>query len=238
MRVHRHSMERLFLSLLMIAVCGFAFVRVDAYNASLAATSSPLPLETPVDAYIPFVPAFVFAYLLYYPWLLLPALVIRRRDGFFRALLAYVIMQVLAICVYLVFPSRMLRPEIGGLPDGLVTDLITWVYRTDRGWNLFPSLHVAHSSLGAMLCWMHRRKAFPLALLGALLIAASTVLIKQHYVIDIPAGVLLAWICLRVATLERRPRAAIAVEPRRGANEQVAIGAVRTTLAPIEKSGG
>jgi membrane-associated phospholipid phosphatase len=196
-----HSIERLGLSLLMIAVFGFAFVQIDARNAALAASLKPLPLETALDPYIPFVPAFIFAYLLYYPWLLLPVPILQRSQTFYRAMLAFALVQVTAIVVYLAFPSRMVRPDIGGLPAGLGTDLIAWLYRTDRGWNLFPSLHVAHSSLVAMLYWVHCRKAFWFAALGALLIAASTVLIKQHYVIDIPAGVLLAFICLRVSGL-------------------------------------
>jgi hypothetical protein len=199
--------------MLMIALCGFAFVRVDAHNADRGAMLRPLPLETPPDAHVPFVPEFVFAYLLYYPWLLLPALVLPRREDFNRALLAFLLMQALAIIVYLVFPSRMVRPDIGGLPDGLATELIAWVYRTDRGWNLIPSLHVAHSCLGAMLCRVHCRRAFPIAALGAGLITASTVLVKQHYVIDIPAGVLLALLCSRVAVRrsasDQRKRTAI-----------------------------
>lgn len=45
-----------------------------------AARVATLFLETPLDALIPFVPSFVFAYLLYCPWLLLPLLVSRREH--------------------------------------------------------------------------------------------------------------------------------------------------------------
>ena len=186
-------------TLLLISVSAVGFLYIDAHNAALGATITALRLETHADALIPFQPAFVFAYLLYYPWLLLPLAVLREREVFFRALAAFALMQVCAALTFVWLPSHMLRPSV--VPAGVAGDLVRFIYRLDMGWNVFPSLHVGHSTLVALLCWRQGHKSFPLVALGSALISVSTVLIKQHYAVDIPAGLLLAWFCYRMSAL-------------------------------------
>lgn len=187
-------------TLVLVAVSAFGFHYVDARNAELAGSGWTLGLETKLDAYVPFVPLFVFPYLLYYPWLLLPVFVLRTRESFFRALAAFAVMQVIAQTVYVLFPAQMNRPAVTQL--GLSAALVRFVYRVDQGWNVFPSLHVAHALLVAILFFRYGRvwTRLPVAL-GSLLICMSTVLIKQHYVIDIPAGVLLTSVCYAAINL-------------------------------------
>jgi membrane-associated phospholipid phosphatase len=185
--------QKLGWTLLLVSVSAFGFLYIDARNATLASALQALPLETRLDAHIPFRPEFVFAYFLYYPWLLWP-LVLRQREVFFRALGAFALMQLFAGVVFVLFPSHMVRPTV--IPAGIAGDLVRFIYRMDMGWNVFPSLHVGHSVLVALLFWKHGPpKLFPIVALGSALISASTVLIKQHYVVDIPAGLLLAWLC-------------------------------------------
>src|SRR6185312_379886 len=83
--------------------------------------------------------------------------------------------------------------------NGLCATLLRTLYAVDAGWNLFPSLHVGHSLLVALLYRKHARAGTWLVWTGALLISASTVLIKQHYVVDVLAGALLAGACYFVA---------------------------------------
>jgi len=143
-------------------------------------------------------PWFVFAYFLYYVWLIIPLVVVRRTEELDRVIAAFALMQVSAALVFFTFPSRMTRPT--DLPDDLAGTTLRSLYAVDPGWNLFPSLHVGHSMLVALLCWSYRRDLFPVVAAGAALIAASTVLIKQHYLIDIPAGALLAAACMAAVT--------------------------------------
>ena len=193
--------ERLGWTLLLVAVSGFGFMYIDARNAMFTDAGNALPLETRLDAYIPFVPEFVLAYYLYYPWLLLPLLVLKEREPYFRALLAFLIMQIVAGVTFVAFPSYMVRPEV--IPPGMAGDLVRAIYRTDMGWNVFPSLHVAHSVLVALLFFKHARSAFAVisVAVGSALISASTVLIKQHWIVDVPAGIALAWFCFRLAQM-------------------------------------
>ena len=132
-------------------------------------------------------PGFAFAYVLYYPFMLMPLPILRRRTDFYRALGAFLLMQLFALFAFVVFPSRIVRPS--EIPVGLTGDLVRWVYTMDPGWNLLPSLHVGGSALVALLHWQYQRSRFPFAAAIAALISASTVLIKQHYLVDIPACV-------------------------------------------------
>jgi len=191
-------------SLLGLSVAGFLLI--DVYNAERSAALTPLRLETPLDAVVPFVPWFVFAYVLYYPWLLIPLFAVRRAEELRRVIVAFTLMQISAAVVFLAVPSHMSRPT--SLPDGLAGSLLRAIYEIDPGWNAFPSLHAGHSVLVAWACWRYRRSLFPLTAIGTALIAASTVLIKQHYVIDVVGGALLAWACMHAADgLSRRVRA-------------------------------
>lgn len=186
----RWSTEKACCSALLIGAGGYAFFLVDDYNQRMAEVLRPLPLATALDDRIPFVPAFVFAYALYYVWLLLPLPILTRRDDFYRALGAFALVELVALCVFLALPSRMVRPEF--VPVGAAGYFLHQIYQVDQGWNVFPSLHVAHSTLVALLYFRHRREFFPPVAFGAGLIALSTVMVKQHYLLDLPAGVLLA----------------------------------------------
>jgi membrane-associated phospholipid phosphatase len=146
--------------------------------------------ETEFDASIPFVPQFVFAYLLYYPWVLTPIPILRSRAQFYHAVSAFGLVQLVATTIFMLFPSHMTRPVIIG--DGISHELLRVMYRLDNGFNLIPSLHVAHSMLVALFFRSLRPKLFPIVAFGTLMISVSTVFVKQHYFLDIPAGMALA----------------------------------------------
>jgi membrane-associated phospholipid phosphatase len=193
--------EKIGSSLLLFGTSACGYLWIDRYNELMAAGSRQLPLATPLDELVPFVPEFVFVYVLYYLWVCLPLPILTRRADFYRALGAFAFVQVVGGLVFVALPSHIVRPRLG--PDGAAVLLLQWIYRIDGPWNIFPSLHVAHAVLVALLFRVHRRRVFPPVALGSALITASTVLVKQHYLLDIPAGALLAWVGFRALRLDR-----------------------------------
>jgi membrane-associated phospholipid phosphatase len=189
MEHHQSLRARLAASALLMVTCGAAFLALERVHEGIFVLRAA-SLNTSLDARVPFMPLFVFAYVLYYPWLVLPAAFLTERRVFQRALCAGLFTELVAAGLFLLFPSQMIRPAI--LPAGLAGDMLRSLYAVDAGWNVFPSLHVAHSTLIAMFFWKYRRDLFPVIALGSALISVSTVLIKQHYVLDVPAGLLLA----------------------------------------------
>lgn len=185
--------EKVFVALCMLGGYALAFLIVGEMHANAGTAGRMLHPRTALDAYIPFRPQFIYPYLAYYLWLLIPIPILRTRAQFYGAVYAFALTQMVALVIYVVFPSQMDRPLVLG--DDLSARLVRLVYQVDLGYNVLPSLHVAHSVLVALLFYSLDPKRFPLVAMGSTLICVSTVLVKQHFIIDIPAGVAVAVAC-------------------------------------------
>lgn len=131
--------------------------------------------EVAWDALIPFVPLSILVYVSQYVLLVTAASFAKRHELFFRRL--YLVSTAGFLC-FLVFPTQIDRPA----PVNL---LYEWLYRFDPPVNCFPSLHTAIAFVSAAALG-------PWAFAWASGIALSTVLTKQHYLIDTFAGLVLA----------------------------------------------
>ena len=159
-----------------------------------------------LDDRIPLVPAFILIYVLSFAfWIgeyIIIALTGKRRYVNFL----YVLAVCYAICFlfFIFMPTYIDRLAEGGIAAAQQPGFINWImkfiYRSD-GWetgrNLLPSLHC----LASAVCYLFVRKRPEIArgvrvytLIGAVLICLSTVFTKQHYVIDVFAGIALALI--------------------------------------------
>ena len=119
------------------------------------------------------------------------------RDRFFSA---DAIARVVCFLLYLLMPTTMQRPEI--TEPGFWNDVMRLLYWIDLPDNLFPSIHC----LISWFCWIgvRNRKEVPAAyrwfsFAAALAVCVSTVTTRQHVLIDIAGGVLLAEISYYVA---------------------------------------
>ena len=110
----------------------------------------------------------------------------------FRNLQTFIIItQVVAMTVYILYPSvQNLRPT-GFARDNFFTWLANIVYTFDTPTGVCPSLHVAYS-LGIGSCWLKEKSASKLwkgfVVFSVILISLSTAVVKQHSVIDIAAA--------------------------------------------------
>ena len=152
-----------------------------------------------LDDMIPFVRQFVLVYVLWYPLMLGTTLYLLLKDR--RAFLRYARSVVLGLtaCMltFVLLPSgQELRPaEVPG--NDLTARLLRFIYAADTNTNVFPSMHVV-GTLAAVIGIFDSRSVprgvqWGVAALGVL-INASTVLIKQHSVLDILGGVVLYWL--------------------------------------------
>ena len=148
-------------------------------------------LALPVDAMIPLWTWLSVPYLMYIPLLFFTAVhgILATRD-WKRVGTSIIIVQLVACVIYYAYQTHVPRPAITG--SDVFSDLVRFIYASDQPYNTFPSLHVAHSTVAA---WWWRRlypKWFPAALVLTALIYVATVSLKQHFVVDVPAGALLA----------------------------------------------
>lgn len=145
-----------------------------------------------IDRAIPFVPFFVLFYILAYlqwAWHYLYHYRKSREDAYHFAM-TDVLGRLLCLVIFIVLPSAISRPEITG--NDIWSKLTAQIYSVDTPSNLFPSLHC----LSSWICFRAALKMksapkwyAPSQLVFSILVFASTVLIKQHFVVDIPAGI-------------------------------------------------
>ena len=110
----------------------------------------------------------------------------------FRNLQTFIIItQVVAMTVYILYPSvQNLRPTKFAR-DNFFTWLAGIIYTLDTPTGVCPSLHVAYS-LGIGSCWLKEKSASKLwkgfVVFSVILISLSTAVVKQHSVVDIAAA--------------------------------------------------
>ncbi len=163
----------------------------------------------PIDDFIPFFPIFVVPYVMWYPYMLVPAIIMLFRDvSAFKRFMYYLIITMsvsLIICLTVPNGQNLRVTELGG--GNLFTNLVSVIYSADTNTNVLPSMHVV-GSIG-IICALYDSKLFKkvkiFMLILGVLICASTVFIKQHSILDVIAGVLLAAVTiLLVYILPRR----------------------------------
>ena len=143
-----------------------------------------------LDDYVPFLPIFAIPYVAWYAVQVFTAWYFFQKDRkVFRKFVGYILfVYAIAISTFLLYPTAIdFRPEVTG--KDIFSQIVALVYRMDNPTNVFPSLHV----LVAVGCAFAQCKTKVLGKpflrviwwLIALSICASTVLIKQHSVLDI-----------------------------------------------------
>ena len=176
-------------------------------------------LSTALDRATPLVPGWLYVYALLFVTSYLPILVIRDRLLFRRVALAALGLEVCALTTFVLYPVRMtLRPEILPPADSLTNWGMHLAYFLDEPVNCFPSLHVAAAALAAASVWKVDRTLSVAAAVLLGLVAASTMLVKQHLVADVVAAVVLVgfWYALVVHPLDVSDRSREQLRMHRG----------------------
>ena len=198
-------------------VLGVTAIVVSLFYDALNHGPSVLFLRTPLDDLIPVVGPFVIPYVSLRPFIYVSAaLFLLFRARIYRsAAVSMIVVLAVSYAFYAFLQTYIDRPAITG--DDLFSRMIRDVYASDQPFNDFPSLHASLSTIFA-IHWLRvdRRLGVPIAIWAGLVVV-STVFVKQHYVPDVVAGVLLAsvtsWWSLRVLAgrgSSRDPRASLA----------------------------
>jgi hypothetical protein len=165
-------------------------------------TPARLPL-TWIDRIVPFEPDWIVPYLSMYILLLLPPLFATTANQLRRYTLGMAIMFAIAGVCFFLYPIAYPRPP---LPTNS-----SWIYRLitkmDQPINSLPSLHAGltvyallfANKVFADISRTTRRALLTIGWLWCGIIFYGTLATKQHYLVDLPTGALLAWISHRLA---------------------------------------
>jgi membrane-associated phospholipid phosphatase len=158
-------------------------------------TRSTELLRTRLDDAIPFWPWTAWCYLPFYAGTFLLAIGgFRHKHLFKRTALAVVGVMCLGALGHLFVGAEYPRPVLyPPYPDASYA-FMAWVQHVDPPGNVFPSLHVAHTSMLAFLLLRDRPRLGLVALAMATLLAISTLTTKQHFIADVISGYALAFL--------------------------------------------
>jgi len=163
----------------------FAMYAATAVRASQTATRPPAWLVTPLDRVVPTVPEAVWIYLSWYPAMAL--LVLTSGSVLRTGYVAYVLAFGGCALGHVLLPASIDRPLLRA-DSGLSEQALQMVYALDPPYNLFPSVHAACAAVLASLARTATRLRGAAALWTAAL-CLSCVLVRQHFLIDVLAGV-------------------------------------------------
>ena len=166
-------------------------------SSILTANRYHYDFTTALDRAVPVLPVFVWFYILAFPfWAVGYVLAARRgKDMFYRFVATDLTIHFICFICFILVPTTNIRPEIAG--NTISERILLLVYSLDGGnspSNLFPSIHCYVS----WLCWKgvagsekipKRYQKF--SLIFAVLIIISTQVLKQHYIVDAVAALIL-----------------------------------------------
>ena len=156
-------------------------------------------LLTDLDKLIPFVPEFIWIYHSIIPVFLFTTVVlIEKRPVFFTAIASIIFASVTMLLFYAFFPA--FYPRDGHTEASISGFLVEVTRNIDGSNNTFPSGHVTFAWLlvffiGLSNFAQKHKWIQPTYLLWAFLISISTLVLKQHFIIDVFSGVILATLC-------------------------------------------
>lgn len=146
----------------------------------------------PLDELIPFQPDWVWVYLI--PYLLGPIVIgLVNRDTFHWYLKRGLVVVGLTLLIFIACPTQTVSrssSELGDTPTG-------WLYRMmvevdDPPANAAPSLHVSLTLLLGMALVRDSPRWWPVAATGISLVWLATLFTRQHHLIDVGTGALMA----------------------------------------------
>ncbi|MCM3717395.1 phosphatase PAP2 family protein [Fictibacillus phosphorivorans] len=151
-------------------------------------------LITAVDYQIPFVEIFVVPYVLWYAFIFLMFVYFCLYDRaiYYRTLLSFCVGMLVCYVIYFFFQTTVPRPELVG--NGILTNMVRYVYGADQPFNCFPSIHVLSSYLMILgirhsKLWTIKKDIIVSSISYSIIL--STLFVKQHVVLDVVAAVLL-----------------------------------------------
>ena len=167
------------------------------YAISGAIAKKGVDLSTALDKKIPFISIFIYPYIYWYVYIFIGAIFIlsKGRRKYIRALLGIYIGMCICYVVYYFFTVKIDRPIV--VNSGLSNILVNIIYQGDKPVNCFPSLHVLNTYFIMRYTKKdYGKKWYAYTQITGILIILSTLFIKQHFIVDGIAAIILVEIVM------------------------------------------
>ena len=158
-------------------------------------------LSLPIDGRLPFVSCVIVCEVLAYAsWFLGYILICRESPEGCGVLVGEMIAKLRCLVIFVALPTRMEQPQV--TEPGLFGWMTRVIYYVDEPDTLFPSIHCLENWVvwrGMWGCASISKPVKGFFFVFALLVFASTLLVKQHVLVDIPAAIVVGEIGLWAA---------------------------------------
>ncbi len=177
----------------LLALSVFPFLG-SIYSKLNSRANGAIDISTSFDQWIPFLPIFIIPYILWYAYIFCYLVYFCFKDTriYFKTLMLITVAELICFVIYFFFQTTVPRPELLG--EGVISDLVQWIYHKDRPYNCFPSIHVL-TTFAVMLASLHIKNKNLLNNLcihiGGSLIIISTLFVKQHVIFDMMGSMFL-----------------------------------------------
>lgn len=189
---HRDLSYKTALFFLVMAYYLGGYFLINQYTAGL---SHHYHLDIPYEAKIPFIPGFIFAYMLIFFLLGFTYAIITDLDFFKKTVQAFLLCITIHFAFFLLLPVQyVLRPPIDPTA-GWIYRVVHYYYWLDLPYNCFPSMHISNCFLVSFILYRYRPALAWLVIPLTLLVAVACIVVKQHYLADVVAGFVVAWFC-------------------------------------------
>lgn len=162
-------------------------------------------LSLPIDRHIPLIPVFIVPYLfgnLLFVALPIYAAIRIKPVEFESYAISLLIAAVISYVVFVTIPTYVIRPEI--VNQDFFSRAVAALYQTDKAYNAAPSGHTFYT----ILAFLYLSRWYPKYMLIwgiiALAILTSTLLTRQHNILDLVSGLALAVLSFTIITLIRK----------------------------------
>lgn len=180
--MHRSIQKILLLALSAIMIAGYFWLNQNPTNIHV--------VRWAMDDAIPFVPIFIIPYFIFNIIYWLSFLYAAVKDKEFNGLVtAHLLIYTISLLVYALYQTTTVRPVVTG--EDIFSQLVRYTYASDQPFNLLPSLHTSSAVILAMYYIKIKNKYHVLMTIYCVVVVFSTVLVKQHHVVDVLSGLLL-----------------------------------------------
>ena len=185
--------QRIEKNLLFLAVTGYYLAGYFWINEFTAGRGDLHSVALPYEGQLPFVPYFIFAYLLVFAYVSAAYLAVDDLAFFKKVVQSFLVCVTFHFIVFLLFPVEYtLRPTLE-YAASWINKVVVFYYWMDLPYNSFPSMHISNVFLVSFLLNRYRPGWGKVLMPVACLVAISVVLVKQHYIADVVSGFFVGW---------------------------------------------
>ena len=152
------------------------------------------------DDWIPFCEYFIIPYLLWFLYVAATLLFLffqtKHLDDFYRCCACLLLGMTTSLFIYTIFPNAQNMRPTTFERDNIFTHIISVLYAADTDTNVLPSIHVynsvaIHVAIAKSHYFKDKNKVKLASLILCTLICISTLVLKQHSILDLVTGILL-----------------------------------------------